>query len=70
MNKQSIEILYAVINNNILSDGLDRRLVITENRAGTYNGNSPGPYVSVKDLTAEDFFEIYRYKKNLEVNKK
>lgn len=66
MNKQSIEILYAVINNNILSNGLDKRLVITENRAGTYKGNLSGPYVSVKDLTSEDFFEIYRYKKSLE----
>lgn len=66
MNKQSIEILYAVINNNILSDKFDKRLVVMQNRSGTYNGNSPGPYVSVKDLTAGDFFEIYRYKKNLE----
>ena len=66
MNKQSIEILYAIINNNLLSDGLDRRLVITENRAGTYKGNLPRSYVSVKDLTSGDFFEIYRYKKNLE----
>ena len=65
-HKQSIEILYAIVNNNILSNGLDKRLVITQNRSGTYNGNSPGPYVSVMDLTAKDFFEIYKYKKSME----
>ena len=66
MNKQSIEILNAIINNNVLSNGFDKRLVITENRSGVYNGNLPGPYLSFKDLTAEDFFEAYRYKKRLE----
>ena len=69
MNKQSIEILHAVTNNDILSGQFDRRLVIIENRIGTYAGNSPGPYVSVMDLTTEDFFEIYRYKKSLEESK-
>lgn len=70
MNKQSIEILNAIINNNILSNGFDKRLVIIENRSGVYNGNLPGPYLSFKDLTSGDFFEIYRYKKSLEENKK
>ena len=66
MKKQSIEILYAIVNNDILSGDFDRRLVITQNRSGKYNGNSPGPYVSVMDLTAKDFLEIYRYKKSME----
>ena len=66
MNKQNIEILYAIVNNNILSGRFEKRLVIIQNRSGTYNGNSPGPYVSVEDLTSGDFFEIYRYKKSLE----
>jgi len=69
MNRQSVEILNAVVNNNILSGQFDRRLVIIENRVGTYCGNSPGPYVSVMDLTSGDFLEIYRYKKSLEENK-
>ena len=69
MNKQSIEILSAILKYNILSNGFDKRLVIIENRTGTYKGNAPGPYVSVEDLTSEDFFEIYRYKKSLEESK-
>jgi len=69
MNKQNIEVLHAVANNNILSGQFDRRLVIIENRVGTYCGNSPGPYVSVIDLTSEDFLEIYKYKKSLEESK-
>ena len=52
MNKQSIEILHAVVNFDILSGQFNRRLVIIENRVGTYCGNSPGPYVSVMDLTS------------------
>jgi len=69
MNSQTIEILNAIVKNDRCSNGLDRRLVIIENRVGTYCGNSPGPYVSVKDLTSGDFFEIYRYKKSLEESK-
>jgi len=64
MNKRSIEILNAIIRNDTLSNNLDWRLVIIENRKGSFCGNHRGPYVSVKDLTAEDFFEIYRYKKS------
>lgn len=66
MNNQSIEILNAIVNNNILSNRFDKRLVITENRSGVYNGNLPGSYLSFKDLTAEDFFEVCKYKKSLE----
>jgi len=69
MNKQSIEILNAVVTNDKLENSLDWRLVIIENRKGTFVGGSPGPYVSVKDLSAVDFFEIYKYKKSLEESK-
>ena len=70
MNKQSIEILNAIVKNDRLTDGYDKRLVIIEKRAGAYGGSSlPGAYVSVVDLTSEDFFEVYRYKKSLEESK-
>jgi len=71
MNNQTIEILNAIVKNDRLTDGHDKRLVIIENRRGAYGGSSlPGAYVSVMDLTSEDFFEIYRYKKSLEESKK
>lgn len=65
MNKQSIEILNAITKYNDLRI-FDRRLVIIESRDTGFMSGSKGPYLSFKDLTSEDFFEIYRYKKSLE----
>ena len=69
MNKhrQAIEVLYKVLNYEICNGNYNKRLVILEPRdAPKLSGTSIGPYVSVMDLTAEDFFEIYRYKKSME----
>lgn len=68
MNKyrQSIEILYKVLNYESFNGAYSKRLVIIEPRDTALNGTNIGPYVSVMDLTAEDFFAIYRYKKSLE----
>ena len=69
MNKRTIEILNAIIKYNDLHID-DRRLVIIESRAiGYINQRNCGPFLSFEDLTSEDFFEIYRYKKGLEENK-
>ena len=70
MNKyrQAIEILYKVLNYEIYNGPYSKRLVIIEPRDAGLMGKNIGPYVSVMDLTAEDFFEIYRYKKSLEEN--
>lgn len=70
MNKQSIEILNAITKYNELHNGDDRRLVIIESRViGYINRRNCGPFLSFEDLTSEDFFEIYRYKKSLEESK-
>jgi len=66
MNKRSIEILTAITKYNDLLHIEDRRLVIIESRDTGLMSNTIGPFLSFKDLTAEDFFEIYRYKKSLE----
>ncbi|MCK4446982.1 MAG: hypothetical protein KAW56_07865 [Candidatus Marinimicrobia bacterium] len=67
MNKQSIEVLNAVLNYNEVHDNYDKRLVIIEPKeAITGRGSKPGIFVSFDNLTAEDFFEIWRYKKSLE----
>ena len=67
MNKQSIEILNGILNYNEVHDNYDKRLVIIEPKeAITGRGSKPGVFVSFDNLTAEDFFEIYRYKKSLE----
>ena len=67
MNKQSIEILNGILNYNEVHDNYDKRLVIIEPKeAITGSGRLPGGFVSFDNLTAEDFFEIYRYKKSLE----
>ena len=68
MNKhrQSIEILYKVLNYESYNGPYSKRLVIIEPRGTGPEGTNIGPYVSVMDLTSEDFFEIYRYKKSLE----
>ena len=69
MNKyrQAIEILYKVLNYENYNGNYNKRLVILEPRdAPKLSSTSIGPYVSVMDLTAEDFFEIYRYKKRWE----
>ena len=72
MNKyrQAIEILYKVLNYEIYNGPYSKRLVIIEPRDTGLMGKSIGPYVSVMDLTAEDFLELYRYKKSLEDNTK
>ena len=69
MNKQSIEILHATINHNSIHNNYDKRLVIIEPRNTGLMSKSIGPFVSFEDLTSEDFFEIYRYKKSLEESK-
>ena len=70
MNKQSIEILNAIVNYNEIKDNYDKRLVIIEAREAIRDrGSKPGVFVSFDNLTAEDFFEIYRYKKSLEESK-
>ena len=70
MNKQSIEILNGILNYNEVHNNYDKRLVIIEPReAITGRGSKPGVFVSFDNLTSEDFFEIYRYKKGLEKSK-
>ena len=67
MNKQSIEILNAITKYNELHNEYDKRLVIIESKdIGFISQKRCGPFLSFEDLTAEDFFEIYRYKKSLE----
>ena len=68
MNKQSIEVLNAIIKYNDLHKD-DKRLVIIESRDMGFMSGQKGPYLSFEDLTSGDFFEIYRYKKSLEENK-
>jgi len=68
MNKQSIEILNAITKYNDLHKD-DKRLVIIESRDTGFMSGQKGPFLSFEDLTSEDFFEIYRYKKGLEENK-
>jgi len=70
MNKQSIEILNAIVNYNTINNSDDKRLVIIQSRCiGYVNQKNCGPFVLFEDLTSEDFFEIYRYKKSLEMSK-
>jgi len=70
MNKQSIEILYGILNYNEIHDNYDKRLVIiAPKEAIPGRGSKPGVFVSFDNLTSEDFFEIHRYKKSLEENK-
>jgi len=69
MNRQSIEILYNVANYTNLNNNYSKRLIIIEPRGTALISKSIGPYLSFEDLTAEDFFEIYRYKKSLERDK-
>ena len=69
MNKyrQAIEVLYKALNYEICNGNYNKRLVILEPRDTTkIAGINIGPYVSVMDLTTEDFFEIYKYKKSME----
>jgi len=68
MNKQSIEILNAILHLEEATRG-DRRLVITHTNIGSFHHNAPGSFLSFSNLTSEDFFEIYRYKKSLEESK-
>lgn len=70
MTNQSIEILNGILNYNEVHDNYDKRLVIIEQReAITGRGSKPGVFISFDNLTAEDFFEVYRYKKSLEISK-
>lgn len=66
MNKQSIEILNAIVNYNPIHNNYDKNLVIMYPRSTGLMSKSHGPFLSFEDLTSEDFFEIYRYKKSLE----
>lgn len=66
MKKQSIEVLNAIIKYNELHNEYDKRLVIIESRDLGFISKLRGPFLSFEDLTSEDFFEIYRYKKSLE----
>ena len=66
MNKQSIEILNAIVNYIEKNDEYDKRLVIIEPRTWRLTSKSIGPFLSFEDLTSGDFFEIYRYKKSIE----
>lgn len=67
MNKKTIEILNAIIKLDGLKGTYDERLVIIAPReAITDRGSKPGIFVSFDNLSSEDFFEIYRYKKRLE----
>ncbi len=68
MNRQSIEILYNAANCTSYNNH-GKRLVITVARETNLIYTSIGSYLSFEDLTSEDFFELYRYKKSLE-NKK
>jgi len=67
MNKRTIEILNAITKYNDLHIR-DRCLVIIESRDAGFMSGSKGPFLSFEDLTSEDFYEIYRYKKGLEKN--
>ena len=69
MNKQSIEILNAIVNYNPLHNNYDKNLVIIYSRSTALMSKTHAPFLSFEDLTAGDFFEIYRYKKSLEENK-
>ena len=70
MTSQSIEILYGILNYNEIHDNYDKRLVIIgPKEAITGRGSKPGVFVSFDNLKSEDFFEVYRYKKSLEMSK-
>lgn len=70
MNKRTIEILNAIIRNDELNGNYDDHLVIIhENHWSSRISTNKGPFVSFNNLTSEDFFEIYRYKKGLEESK-
>ena len=70
MNKLSIEILNAIVNYNEINNEYSKRLVIIESKdIGFISQKRCGPFLSFEDLTSEDFFEIYRYKKSLEESK-
>jgi len=69
MYSQSIEILNAILKFNELKDNYDKCLVIVEPReAITGRGSKPGIFISFDNLTAENLFEVYRYKKSLEIS--
>jgi len=67
MNKRSIEILNAIIENEPLRDEYDCKLIIIGKTKFDSRINVPsGAFLSFDNLRAGDFFEIYRYKKSLE----
>lgn len=68
MNNQSIKILNAIMKLEGAENG-DKHLVITHSNKYSSHHNEPGSFLSFSNLTSEDFFEIYRYKKGLEENK-
>ena len=70
MNKRTIEILNAIIKNDELNGNYDDHLVIIhQNHWSSRISTTKGPFMSFSNLTSEDFFEIYRYKKSLEESK-
>ena len=69
MTRQSIEILNAITKYSDLHNEYDKRLVIIELRDTGFMSGQKGPFLSFEDLTSEDFFEVYRYKKSLEESK-
>ena len=68
MNSQSIEILNAIVKLKEVENGYNC-LVITHSNICSSHHNAPGSFLSFSNLTSEDFFEIYRYKKRLEEDK-
>lgn len=69
MNKRTIGILSAITQYNDLHIDNRRLVIIEPGGIGFVNQKSCGPFLSFEELTAEDFFEIYRYKKSLERDK-
>ena len=67
MTRTSIKILNAIIENKPLNDEYDCKLIIIEKIKFDSRLNvTSGAFLSFDNLTADDFFEIYRYKKSLE----
>ena len=67
MTRTSIKILNAIIENKSLRDECDCKLVIIEKTKFDSRLNvTSGAFLSFDNLRAEDFFEIYRYKKSFE----
>ncbi len=66
MNERSLKILYHAINYQSLTEHRLRLVIVQKDRDSIEYDTPRGPYVSFNHLTAEDFYEIYRYKRDLE----